>query len=265
MALYEQTLALAAARSPRAVIVGGDLAPHAVGNEGVRQQRVFFEGFLVEFARRLAESVPGVELLILMGNDDWAANADVLDRHDGALWHVLHERVRVVDGVPVAGISWVPITPFTIKDWERWEDGGDESPPRLDGWSSRSGTLARIAFDPARRAPTIAAALEALASLAEVGSAVLVSHSPPRGTACDAIGARAHVGSRALRAFVERLAPRAVLSGHIHESPRVTGAYRDRIGPTVIANPGQFGTSRLCAVWLDPEDPAVTLRHTVYG
>jgi len=30
-------------------------------------------------------------------------------------------------------------------------------------------------------------------------------------------------------------------------------------------NPGQFGTSRLCGVWFEPERPAQTLRHTVYG
>jgi hypothetical protein len=30
-------------------------------------------------------------------------------------------------------------------------------------------------------------------------------------------------------------------------------------------NPGQFGSSRLCGVWLDPQRIEQTLRHTVYG
>src|SRR6516162_11377971 len=84
--LYEQVMSLAAARRPRAVILGGDLAPHGTGAAGVGHQRVFLEGFLVEFARRLRDSVPGAELLVMMGNDDWGANHDVLERHDGALW-----------------------------------------------------------------------------------------------------------------------------------------------------------------------------------
>jgi len=265
-ALYEQALSLAAQHAPRALIVGGDLAPHATGNEGVRHQRLFFEGFLVEFARRLAEAAPGIELLFVMGNDDWAANEDVLERHHGVLWRLLHGRVHHVDGVPVAGLPWVPITPFAIKDWERWEDGAEESPPRLDGWTSRGGgPLVRTALDPARRAPTIAGALDEIAALGDPGATVLVSHSPPRDTHCDAIGARAHVGSRAVRAYVERHRPPLVLSGHIHESPRVTGAWRDAIGPTAVVNPGQFGAARLCGVWFDPADPAGTLRHTVYG
>jgi Icc-related predicted phosphoesterase len=94
---------------------------------------------------------------------------------------------------------------------------------------------------------------------------VFVFHSPPRDTACDMIRAQAHVGSRASRAFIERHQPPLVLTGHIHESPRVSSAYRDRIGRTTVVNPGQFGTPRLCGVWFDPRRPAETLRHSVFG
>lgn len=118
--LYEQLVALAATRSPRVVIIGGDLCPHSPGADGVRRQRIFLEGFLVEFARRLQEGVPGIELLLLMGNDDWRANHDTLEKHDGSLWRLLHERTVRVGDVRVAGMSWVPITPFAMKDWERW-------------------------------------------------------------------------------------------------------------------------------------------------
>jgi Icc-related predicted phosphoesterase len=264
-ALYEQLIAMVAAHRPRAVLIGGDLAPHGGGPEGIAHQRVFLEGFLVEFARRFQEAAPASELLLLMGNDDWAANHDCLDRHHGALWHVLHERVVPVDGVPVAGLSWVPITPFGLKDWERWDDGAPESPARLDGWVSRDGAIAPHRFDPGRREPTIAGALEDLARNTTPGETLFVLHSPPRDTRCDMIGARVHVGSRAIRAFIERHQPPLVLAGHIHESPRVSSSYRDTIGRTVAVNPGQFGTQRLCGVWFDPAHPGESLRHTVYA
>jgi Icc-related predicted phosphoesterase len=263
-ALYEQMVALVAVRRPRAVILGGDLAPHATGDAGVAQQRVFLRGTLVEFARRVREASPASDLLLLMGNDDWAANMDCLEERHGDLWHVVHERAVTIDGTCVAGVSWVPITPFTMKDWDRWEDGADERPGRLDGWVSRGDRLVPHRFDPADRRPTIAGALEALAAAAPVAEAVIVAHSPPRGTKCDTIAPGVHVGSRALRAFVERHQPPLVLSGHIHESPRVSGAWHDRIGRTATVNPGQFGTPRLCGTWFDPEHPAETLRHTVY-
>jgi len=263
-ALYEQLVALVAAHRPAALVLGGDLAPHAAGTEGVRRQRLFLEGFFVEFARRAREAAPGLELLVLPGNDDWAANLDVLEALDGDLWRLLHDRVVEVAGTRVAGSAWIPITPFAIKDWERWEDGGPEAPARLDGWVSRAGTLAPARRDAARGEPTIAAALAELGARAGP-DALYVLHSPPRDTACDQAGVRVHVGSRAIRAFVERLQPPLVLCGHIHESPGVSGAWRDAIGRTVVVNPGQFGTARLCGVWFDPVRPGGTLRHTVRG
>lgn len=263
--LYEQAVATVAARRPRALVLGGDLAPHDTTPVGVQRQRVFLEGFFVEFARRVREAVPGIEILVLMGNDDWRANHDCLERRDGELWRAIHGRMVEVDGVRVAGSSWVPITPFGMKDWERWEDGGEESPPRLDGLVSEPGGLVPFAFDPARRSPTIAEALEALAAHGGIGDAVLISHSPPRDTHCDMVGGGAHVGSRALRRFIEAQRPRLVLSGHIHESPRVSRAYRDAIGTSIIVNPGQFGVALLSGVWFDPERIESTLRHTVHG
>jgi Icc-related predicted phosphoesterase len=263
-ALYEQLVAMVAARRPRAVLIGGDLCQHAAGKDGVAHQRVFLQGTLVEFARRLREASPETRLLLLMGNDDWAANMPSLDMHDGDLWHVLHERVVQIDGLSVAGLSWVPITPFAIKDWERWEDGETEAPARLDGWSSRSGAVEPWRFDPAERTPTIAAALEDLAARATAAETVFVLHSPPHGTRCDVIHSGQHVGSRAIRRFVEARQPPLVLAGHIHESPRTSSSYRDLVGRTTVVNPGQFGTSRLCGVWFDPEAPGSTLRHTVY-
>lgn len=264
-ARYEQLLASAAAHRPRAVLIGGDLGPHGAREEGVARQRLFLQGFLVEFARRLREATPETQLLLMMGNDDWRANHDCLEAQDGALWRVLHERVVEVDGVPVAGLSYVPITPFAIKDWERWEDGDEESPARLEGVVSRDGRLLPHRFDPEHRSPSIAEALEALAAKAPAERTVFVFHSPARDTACDRIASGAHVGSRAIRRFLERHQPPLLLSGHIHEAPRVSSAYRDAIGRTVVVNPGQFGQSRLCGVWFDPQQPDHTLRHTVYG
>ena len=87
----------------------------------------------------------------------------------------------------------------------------------------------------------------------------------PRDTLCDLTHAKVHVGSRALRRFVERHQPPLVLAGHIHESPRVSSSYRDRIGRSLVVNPGQFGTPRLCGVWFDPREPEATLRHSVFG
>jgi Icc-related predicted phosphoesterase len=62
---------------------------------------------------------------------------------------------------------------------------------------------------------------------------VLISHNPPANTRCDALGDGMHVGSTAVRAFIEKAQPALCFCGHIHEARSV-----DRIGHTVIVNPG---------------------------
>jgi len=64
---------------------------------------------------------------------------------------------------------------------------------------------------------------------------VMVSHCPPLSTNCDKVSSGDHVGSPAVRQAIEKLKPKLVLTGHIHES---IGA--DRIGDSLILNPGMF-------------------------
>lgn len=64
---------------------------------------------------------------------------------------------------------------------------------------------------------------------------LLVAHDPPHGTKADMVGG-GHVGSKAVRAFVERVRPDVCLSGHIHESRAL-----DFLGDTAVVNPGMLG------------------------
>ena len=64
---------------------------------------------------------------------------------------------------------------------------------------------------------------------------ILVTHYPPYGTGVDRAWDGTHIGSRSVRRFVEEVRPLAVLCGHVHESRGI-----DRIGSTVIVNPGPF-------------------------
>ncbi|NJF24132.1 metallophosphoesterase [Thermococcus sp. Bubb.Bath] len=62
---------------------------------------------------------------------------------------------------------------------------------------------------------------------------LILSHAPPYGTKADRIHSGIHVGSRALRKFIEEKQPPLVLTGHIHEARSV-----DTIGETLVVNPG---------------------------
>lgn len=64
---------------------------------------------------------------------------------------------------------------------------------------------------------------------------VLVSHNPPLNTCMDKVGPGMHVGSEAVRSFIDRHKPLLCLTGHIHEA---TGL--ERLGDSVVVNPGPF-------------------------
>ncbi len=65
---------------------------------------------------------------------------------------------------------------------------------------------------------------------------IFVPHAPPRGTKLDRITLGMHVGSTAVRAFIEEHQPDVVVCGHIHEARGV-----DAIGKTKIVNCGPAG------------------------
>jgi Icc-related predicted phosphoesterase len=62
---------------------------------------------------------------------------------------------------------------------------------------------------------------------------VLVSHQPPYNTINDLVSIGKHVGSTAIRAFIERFEPLVCFTGHIHE-----GVGIDKVKKCKIVNPG---------------------------
>jgi len=78
---------------------------------------------------------------------------------------------------------------------------------------------------------------QALAGLEGLNPLYLVVHFPPQGSALDRVMLGRHAGSRALRAWVERVQPAWLFCGHIHECAGKT----ERIGETQCVNVGKTG------------------------
>jgi Icc-related predicted phosphoesterase len=66
---------------------------------------------------------------------------------------------------------------------------------------------------------------------------IMVSHQPPSDTLNDEVTPGYHVGSRAIRRFIDRHQPLICFTGHIHE-----GVGIDHIGKTAVINPGPSGS-----------------------
>ena len=96
-----------------AVVLGGDLLPHPTGSGDrlLDLQR--------EFARDyLAKKIATRPCYWLLGNDDWAALFPILE---GKGTPIHGRAVPFLEGYSIAGYSCVPVTPFGMKDFDRYD------------------------------------------------------------------------------------------------------------------------------------------------
>jgi len=284
---YRALLELAVTTGARAAIVGGDLLPHAIKlQNAIESQREFITTRL----RRLLIEFRGqhrlVAMYLLAGNDDWAAAITALaDLEQEELAYPLHKRVYQLhanDEPPLwlAGYACVPVTPFSIKDYERSDDPSTRStgsgqvssepsrpiPPFSFGmaYASWNGSIESIDAATLSSRPSIADDLDKLALQSDPRRTIYVCHTPPADTALDQMPRGRHVGSWALRRFIERRQPPLTLHGHIHEAPDESGRYAIQLGDTWSINPGH-SARRFQAVALDTGDLAGTIEHTIFG
>jgi uncharacterized protein len=86
---------------------------------------------------------------------------------------------------------------------------------------------------------------------------VLFSHPPPYGTRIDRLWSGEHVGSRAVRDFLEKgEVCSACVCGHIHEAVGT-----DRLGSTVLINPGMLSQGGYARIEWDGNTLSATLGH----
>jgi len=271
---YERLFDLVERERPEAVLLGGDLLPNGLDRSWSDEGRTgdFVTQWLAprvdELRCRLGGSAPHV--LVIPGNDDerrFEASFRAGER-DG-LWIWAHARMVELGAHEVLGYGCVPPTPFALKDWERYDVSRSVDPgcvPPDEGFRTVPADLEDVRWG------TIANDLDVLAGERPLGSTVCLFHSPPYGTCLDRAGldgvwvehvpVDVHVGSIAVRRFIERRAPAAVLCGHVHEAARLTGRWREQLGSTWCLGAAWDG-DELCVIRLDPGRPEAATRELV--
>ena len=253
---YEELLAGAVELRAAAIVLGGDLCPHS----RLSSQEAFLRTWLAPRLRRFREAHQEIRVFGLLGNDDWGVLQRELEgwEREGSFC-CLHQRAhQLTDELWIAGSSFVPVTPFGMSDFDRFDAPGWRPPakyhPPLFSVTPSSGLCGARSTTRAadeiiegsmvelRRRETLEECLAALVRLSPPARTVYVFHAPPAGTALDQIGDRSHVGSAAIRWFIEQYQPLLTLHGHIHESPLVSGSISETIGKTLMLNPGDSQT-----------------------
>lgn len=260
---------------PDGLFLGGDLLPHGMmpthlppGPAAVG----FLEGFFFPSLRSLRNNLRArfPQVFLILGNDDPRfEEAAMLDAASEGLFQYAHERRLPFGEWTVAGYSFVPPTPFQLKDWERYDvsryiDPGCVSPEEGRRTVPVSAQEARFS--------TIQKDLERLTDGLDSAHTLFLFHAPPYQTLIDraALDGRTvehvpldvHVGSIAVRRALERLQPPLSLHGHVHEAARLTGSWRDKIGSTEILSAAHDGPE-LALVIFDPQHPTAARRELI--
>jgi Icc-related predicted phosphoesterase len=262
---YRRLFHLVGEEAPDAVFMGGDLLPSAFGAGPAldEAQAGFIDRVLGPGLARVRETLGSREprVFLIPGNDDCRAATTLLEAGAGDLWEYAHGRKIAFGDLTVYGYAYVPPTPFRLKDWERYDVSRYVDP----GCTAPDEGLHTTAPDEDDlKWGTIREDLERLAGSADLARALFLFHAPPYDTPLDraALDGRridhvpldVHVGSIAIRRFIEQRQPLITLHGHIHEAARLSGTWRTSLGRTHCLSAAHDG-AQLAVVRFDPSHP----------
>jgi Icc-related predicted phosphoesterase len=235
---YETLFRIIRERKPALVLLGGDLLPHP----RISEYHDFIKDYLALEVKKLQEQMASAFPFtgLILGNDDariFEASAEEAEAE--GLWHYLHFKRKTFGKFDLVGYSYIPPTPFLLKDWERYDVSRFVDPgcvPPTEGKSSFD-----IPQDEAEYC-TIAKDLKTLNQGGNPRKTIFLFHAPPYqswldragldGRFYDHVPLDVHVGSIAIQRFIQEEQPYITLHGHIHESPRITGHWQQQFGST---------------------------------
>jgi len=236
---YESLFKIILKESPDAVFLGGDLLPNQFVLDSDMNE--FIENRIFSNIKKIKEGTnKNIRFFVILGNDDPRMYEKFFIYADKkGIINYIHNKTIKYEKLCVSGYAYVPPTPFKLKDWERYDvsryvDEGAISP-------EKGVRTIDISADEIKYA-TIAEDLEKLSKNSPADKTIFLFHSPPYnslfdvadldGEFVDHAPMDVHVGSIAIQKFIDKKQPFLTLHGHVHESTRLTGYWKERFGKT---------------------------------
>jgi len=263
---YEKLFNAVMEEQPSALFLGGDLLPSPY--RALKTGKPFYQNFIREFlVRRLTRLKETMgkrypRVFAILGNDDARSEEPVMQEADelGVLEYC-HNRCLTWENFNVYGYTDIPPSPFLLKDWERYDVTDYVRPGCI---SPEEGAFTVTPRGREFKSGTIETDLKKLTGENDLSCSIFLFHSPPHGCKLDraALDGRhiddvqvdVHVGSTAIRRFIEKRQPLLTLHGHIHESTRITGSWKETFNRTVSFNASHDGPE-LSLVRFSPRNP----------
>jgi len=256
---YNTLFKIVEKEKPNSVFLGGDLLPGGFGiNIDIDK---FLQDIFLSKVLMLKQSGIETRFFTIFGNDDPRIYERLLlDAEKDNIIEYVHNHTVQFGDFFVTGYSYIPPTPFQLKDWEKYDvsrhvDVGAISP--------EEGVRTIDVSEDKIRYSTITEDLKELSKKAPVEKTIYLFHSPPYKTLLDrtALDGKkvdhapvdVHTGSIAIKRFIQKKQPFLTLHGHIHESTRITGCWKERFGKTYSFN-GSHDGSELALVRFNTDD-----------
>lgn len=271
---WEKLFRLISDEKPDALFIGGDIMPSAL----ITKHSVtnVYNDFLDEFLSPgflklkvwLADFYP--RIFVILGNDDGKfVESKIKDMDSAGIWEYVNFKKSDFGKFNIYGYSYVPPTPFRLKDWERYDVSRYVDPGCIP---PEEGFLTVPVEENELKYGTIKKDLVSLANDDNLSNSIFLFHSPPyktkldeaplKGKTIDNVPLDVNVGSIAIKQFIELKQPLITLHGHIHESAAITGSWKDKIGKTICLSAAYEG-KELALVRFNPEEPEKAQRELV--
>lgn len=271
---YYKLFQIISAERPKAVFLGGDFLPSGLYalHANHLSHSDFIQNFLVKqfsvLLHEMKEAYP--RIFLIMGNDDGRfEESSILDAVKCGVWEYIHNRKVILNRYQVYGYSFVPPTPFQLKDWERYDVSRYVDPGSI---SPEEGMRTITISEQEKKYSTIKNDLDQLTKDENLEKAVFLFHAPPyktnldraalNGQMIDRVPLDLHVGSIGIRRFIEERQPLLTLHGHIHESANITNSWKDRIGRTYTFSAAHDGPE-LALIRFDLENLDSAIRELI--
>ncbi len=262
---FDKLFRAIAVERPGAVFLGGDLLPSAsqMFSSQSFDYADFITDYLIERFKELRNELKlkFPRIFIILGNDDGrSAETSIRDASVEGIWEYVHNKKVFFKDYPVFGYSYIPPSPFLLKDWEKYDVSRHVDPGSV---SPEEGVRTFPVFDNTVRYSTIKKDLDELTGDEKLEDAIFLFHAPPYktkldraaldGKVIDHVPMDVHLGSIAIQRFIETRQPLLTLHGHIHESSRLSHSWRDCIGKTHMFT-GAYDGPELALIRFDPEN-----------
>ncbi len=262
---YQKLFHAIAKERPDAVFIGGDILPSAALTLSSRSSKYldFINEYLIKKTIQLRKELVGdlPKIFLILGNDDGRfTETAIMDAADKGLWEYIHNKKVLFKQYTVFGYSYIPPTPFLLKDWEKYDVSRYVDPGSI---SPEEGMRSFPVSDHSLKYSTIKKDLDRLTRNENLKKAIFLFHAPPyktkldhaalEGKMIDHVPFDVHVGSIAIQRFIKTRQPLLTLHGHVHESSRLSLSWQDRIGKTYAFTAAHDGPE-LALIRFDPEN-----------